>query len=84
MTHKHSYTVRQSDHHQVWLNIDAGELAGTGKLGIALLTQAEVELEQCAVIIDFTLPEALAANLEWAVTHNTPIVIGTTGLNTVS
>ena len=77
-TQLHSATVRSSSS---MVNVDAGELAGTGKLGIALLTQAEVELEQCAVIIDFTLPEALAANLEWAVTHNTPIVIGTTGLN---
>jgi 4-hydroxy-tetrahydrodipicolinate reductase len=77
-TQLHSATVRASSS---MLNVDAGELAGIEKQGIALQTQAQVELERCDVIIDFTLPDALQTNLEWAIAHNTPIVIGTTGLN---
>ena len=35
----------------------------------------------CDVLIDFTLPMALEANLSAAMAHGTPMVIGTTGLN---
>ena len=35
---------------------------------------------QCDVIVDFSAPEALAANLRAAKAGNTPILIGTTGL----
>lgn len=62
------------------LGVDAGELAGLGKKGLTL----SVDLAECVsktdVIIDFTLPEALAENLNFCVKHNKPIVIGTTGL----
>lgn len=36
---------------------------------------------QFDVLIDFTLPDALEANLAWCVANNTAVVIGTTGLN---
>ena len=35
---------------------------------------------QCEVLVDFSAPDALAANLEAALAAATPIVIGTTGL----
>lgn len=36
--------------------------------------------EQCDVLVDFSAPDALEANLETAVERGKPIVIGTTGL----
>lgn len=77
-TQLHSATVRPSSN---LLNIDAGDLAGIPKQGVQLQAQSNVQLDAGTVIIDFTLPEALSANLAWAIAHKTPIVIGTTGLN---
>jgi len=55
---------------------DAGELAGLGPTGLAILDQAS---QACDVLIDFTLP---AGTMHWLTTclaHKRPIVIGTTG-----
>jgi 4-hydroxy-tetrahydrodipicolinate reductase len=60
--------------------IDAGELAGINKQYINTTILSDALANKADVIIDFTLPEALQANLEYAVAHNKPIVIGTTGL----
>ena len=59
---------------------DAGELAGIGKIGVGLTDDVAAHINNIDVLIDFTLPEALAANLQFCVAHNKPIVIGTTGL----
>ena len=77
-TQLHSAAVRAESH---FLNADAGELAGIGNIGIALQTQSSIVYPECDVLIDFTLPDALAANLELAMASQTGIVIGTTGLN---
>lgn len=69
-------TVRSSS---PFLGVDVGEMAGIGKKG--LTTTDSLVTGQVDVVVDFTLPEALAANLEWCVANQTPIVIGTTGLN---
>ncbi len=61
------------------MGCDAGELAGLGKLGVAVT--ASLEPQAVDVVIDFTLPETLSANLEWCIKHQKPIVIGTTGLD---
>jgi 4-hydroxy-tetrahydrodipicolinate reductase len=61
---------------------DVGELAGIGKLGVLLVSDLIHSIEKIDVLIDFTLPEALIDNLNFCVTHQLPIVIGTTGLNT--
>ena len=63
-----------------WQGFDIGELAGTPKQGV--LTTSETETLPVDVMIDFTLPEALQANIELCVNKNVPLVIGTTGLNT--
>ncbi|MFT6270200.1 MAG: 4-hydroxy-tetrahydrodipicolinate reductase [Alphaproteobacteria bacterium] len=61
--------------------IDAGELAGINKQNINVATISDALANVADILIDFTLPEALSLNLEYALRHNKPIVIGTTGLN---
>lgn len=61
--------------------IDAGELAGIHKQNVAVAVINETLAISADILIDFTLPDALAYNLEYACKHNKPIVIGTTGLN---
>src|SRR3989304_10491721 len=58
---------------------DAGELAGLGKLGVALVSALDgLDFD---VLIDFTSPVATLANLEFCRKHKKKIVIGTTGLD---
>lgn len=64
-----------------FIGLDAGELAGIAKQYINICSVSQQNADLSDVIIDFTLPEALEANLEWCVSNNLPIVIGTTGLN---
>jgi 4-hydroxy-tetrahydrodipicolinate reductase len=61
--------------------VDAGELAGISKQNIDLTTLSESLTNDADILIDFTLPEALALSLEYAIRRNKPIVIGTTGLD---
>lgn len=77
-TQLHSAAVRADSD---FLNADAGELAGIGNIDVALQTQSSIAYANCAVMIDFTLPDALAENLALAIASQTAIVIGTTGLN---
>lgn len=64
-----------------FVGLDAGDIAGINKQYIVTkpLTNALANLVD--VIIDFTLPNALQANLDYAVEHQKPLIIGTTGLN---
>jgi 4-hydroxy-tetrahydrodipicolinate reductase len=64
------------------VGIDVGELAGIGKKGLLICTDLSAHIEQIEVLIDFTLPTALAENLAFCIAHNKPLIIGTTGLNT--
>lgn len=61
------------------LGVDAGELAGVGKLGI-LTTSSLEALADVDVVIDFSLPQALDALLLAAERYSKPLVIATTGL----
>ncbi|MBJ2137129.1 4-hydroxy-tetrahydrodipicolinate reductase [Paraglaciecola chathamensis] len=63
------------------MGVDVGELAGIGQRGLTVSDANSGDFKQTDILIDFTLPEALEANLALCVTHNKPIVIGTTGLN---
>ncbi len=71
--------------------IAVGVLGATGRMGqsVGRLIEAADDLRgaapsQADVIIDFTLPDALTSNLEIAVAAGTPLVIGTTGLDTAA
>lgn len=64
-----------------WHGFDIGELAGIGKQGILTDSDFANAPSDLQVMIDFTLPEALAVNLRLCVERKLPIVVGTTGLN---
>ena len=61
------------------IGTDAGELAGVGKLGVAIRTS--LNGAEFDVLIDFTSPEATLANLEHCRQAGRKMVIGTTGLD---
>lgn len=64
-----------------WLGFDTGELAGIPRQNLTTHSDTSEMAQQVDVMIDFTLPEVLLANIALCKKHNIPIVIGTTGLN---
>ena len=63
------------------IGTDAGLLVGQKANGILLSALSDVAFEDVDVVIDFTLPDALANTLQKAKAAKIPLVIGTTGLN---
>ncbi len=63
------------------LGADAGELAGLGKLGVALTDDLKQAVDQFDVLIDFTVPAATMQHVAICREANKAIVIGTTGLS---
>ncbi len=63
------------------LGLDAGEVAGIGKLGVDITDDISAVADQVDVIIDFTLATSLSANIRKCVSASVKMVIGTTGLN---
>jgi len=63
------------------IGVDAGELAGCGKNGLKLTETSLASVHQANVWIDFTMPEAMLAQLELAVAAGKAMVIGVTGLS---
>jgi 4-hydroxy-tetrahydrodipicolinate reductase len=63
-----------------FIGSDAGELAGVGAVGIALVDSLQQVVNDFDVLIDFTRPESTIENLRFCAAHNKAIVIGTTGL----
>ncbi|MEH6445282.1 MAG: 4-hydroxy-tetrahydrodipicolinate reductase [Oceanospirillaceae bacterium] len=63
------------------IGVDAGELAGVGKLTVPCVASLEESKDDFDLLIDFTTPALTMANLEFCVANNKAIVIGTTGLN---
>ena len=62
------------------LGQDAGELAGIGRLEIALTDDLDTALARADVVIDFSHPQATRPNLEACLAARKPLLIGTTGL----
>ncbi len=60
---------------------DAGDQAGVGHLGVAIVDDYERVVSPNAVTLDFTTPAATLAHLRAAVAKRAPIVIGTTGFD---
>lgn len=58
---------------------DAGELAGIGKQGVAMVTDLAEVIDRFDALIDFTSPAATLANAELCAKHGKAMVIGTTG-----
>ncbi|MGL4613468.1 MAG: 4-hydroxy-tetrahydrodipicolinate reductase [Shewanella sp.] len=63
------------------IGVDAGELAGVGKLNVIIMDSLDYVTDDFDVLIDFTAPEASIVHLDWCVRHNKAMVIGTTGFN---
>jgi len=63
------------------IGADAGELAGVGKLNVAITSDVETATANSDVIIDFTLPEVTMALLSHCVANQCHLVIGTTGFS---
>ena len=61
------------------LGQDAGELAGAGKMGIAITDDLPALLTAGEVVIDFSAPEATLGHLRAAAERGRAMVIGTTG-----
>ncbi len=61
------------------LGADAGELAGIGKLDVAVVGDLAEVVDDFDVLIDFTRPEVTASNLKICAEAGKSIVIGTTG-----
>ncbi|MDR3232627.1 MAG: 4-hydroxy-tetrahydrodipicolinate reductase [Planctomycetaceae bacterium] len=57
--------------------VDAGELAGVGKIGVPLTVQLEKNVD---VVIDFSSPKAADVLLERCVALRIPLVFATTGI----
>jgi 4-hydroxy-tetrahydrodipicolinate reductase len=60
---------------------DAGELAGVGKLGVAISHSLTKVVDAFDLVIDFTGPEASMLHLDICREHGKKMVIGTTGLD---
>lgn len=63
------------------IGADAGELAGLGKLGVAVVGDIGQVLDQFDVLIDFTAPQATLANAEVCAAAGKKLVVGTTGFD---
>jgi len=63
------------------IGADAGEVAGIGKNGIAVVGDIEQVIDQFDVLIDFTVPVASLANAEVCAAAAKAMVVGTTGFN---
>jgi 4-hydroxy-tetrahydrodipicolinate reductase len=63
------------------LGSDAGELAGVGRLGVAVGADLEAARNDFDVLIDFTRPEVTLANLATCRAAGRAMVIGTTGFS---
>jgi 4-hydroxy-tetrahydrodipicolinate reductase len=63
------------------IGADAGEVAGLGKCGVAIVDDAASVLADFDVMIDFTAPVATVANAGLCAQHGKRLIIGTTGCN---
>lgn len=70
--------IEGKGHHA--LGEDAGEIAGCGRVGIAITDDLSSILDRGEVVIDFSSPEATMNNLRIVARHRRAMVIGTTGL----
>jgi len=60
---------------------DAGEIAGVGTNGVAIVDDISTVLDNFDVLIDFTTPESTLKNLATCRVSGKRLVIGTTGLS---
>lgn len=61
------------------LGADAGEVAGVGRLGVALTADAAAAIARGRVLVEFSTPEATLAHLRLVAGVGAAAVVGTTG-----
>lgn len=61
------------------IGADAGELAGVGKLNVAISSDVDAATASSDIMIDFTLPEVTMALIPHCLNNDCRLVIGTTG-----
>jgi len=66
-------------HHAV--GEDAGETAGSGRVGITITEDLPALMERGEVVIDFSSPEATLQHLRIVAQHHRAMVVGTTGFS---
>jgi 4-hydroxy-tetrahydrodipicolinate reductase len=64
-----------------WVGKDVGEASGSHVRGIVVAPDAATAIGAAQIAIDFSSPEATAANVAACVAANCPLVLGTTGQN---
>jgi 4-hydroxy-tetrahydrodipicolinate reductase len=74
-------TAASENPDSAWLDTDAGELAGVGKLDVAITANLRQHLQEFDVLIDFTRAEATLAHVELCQAAQKAMVIGTTGFS---
>lgn len=80
-SHAATLTAAIEQPHSSLIGADAGEIAGTGKNGVSVVSDLTEVIDQFDVLIDFTAPAATLANTECCAAHGKGIVIGTTGFS---
>jgi 4-hydroxy-tetrahydrodipicolinate reductase len=70
----------EGKHHHA-LGEDAGEIAGSGRVGIQISEDLSAMMERGEVVIDFSSPQATLEHLRIVAQHRRAMVIGTTGLS---
>ncbi|AUH02423.1 4-hydroxy-tetrahydrodipicolinate reductase [Prodigiosinella confusarubida] len=63
------------------IGVDAGELAGLGKLNVAVSGSLDAIKDDFDVLIDFTRPEGTLTHLAFCRQHAKSMIIGTTGFD---
>lgn len=63
------------------LGVDAGELAGVGKLGVTLVADLAQVIEDFDVLIDFSAPEPTLRHAVLCAEKGKALVVGTTGFS---
>ncbi len=63
-----------------FIGMDAGEIAGVGRLNVPITDNIEKIVEGCDVLMDFSSPAAVEKNINVVLKFKKAIVIGTTGL----
>jgi len=64
-----------------FLGMDAGEVAGIGKIGVKISDNVEEYINNCDIIVDFSVPLATSKLIDLALKYKKKLVIGTTGLS---
>ena len=63
------------------VGVDAGELAGVGRLNVAVVSSTDLAGQDFDVLIDFSQPELSLDNLKVCAELNAGLVLGTTGFS---